>query len=164
MVGNEHTVYRHILNHYSRSQAGPSWKHMMTREMALTLLATYDKVPFRIPLFNKYLDGLGKTDKRKVDEYGFWGLAWLQLCPCLSLGPMRGTIPASILGMNWKRAFCCWPGCGPGWRYSARDYSGGDQHQMRTKFSRTAKPSSKRQFWNDSCYGQANAAPSMNSQ
>jgi uncharacterized membrane protein len=65
----------------------------------------YDKVLFRIPLFNKYLDSLRKRGKPKVDRYGFWGLALFVAVPLPLTGAYTGTILAWLLGMDWKRAF-----------------------------------------------------------
>lgn len=65
----------------------------------------YDKVLFRIPLFNKYLDSLRKRGKPKVDKYGFWGLALFVAVPLPLTGAYTGTILAWLLGMDWKKAF-----------------------------------------------------------
>jgi uncharacterized membrane protein len=65
----------------------------------------YDKVLFRIPLFDKYLDSLRKRGKPKVDKYGFWGLALFVAVPLPLTGAYTGTILAWLLGMDWKKAF-----------------------------------------------------------
>jgi uncharacterized membrane protein len=65
----------------------------------------YDKLLSRIPLFNKYLDGLRKRGKPKVDKYGFWGLVLFVAVPLPLTGAYTGTILAWLLGMDWKRAF-----------------------------------------------------------
>jgi uncharacterized membrane protein len=65
----------------------------------------YDKVLFRIPLFNKYLDNLRKRGEPKVDKYGFWGLALFVAVPLPLTGAYTGTILAWLLGMNWRKAF-----------------------------------------------------------
>jgi len=65
----------------------------------------YDKVLFRIPLFNKYLDNLRKRGKPKVDKYGFWGLVLFVAVPLPLTGAYTGTILAWLLGMNWRKAF-----------------------------------------------------------
>jgi uncharacterized membrane protein len=65
----------------------------------------YDKVLFRIPLFNKYLDSLRERGKPKVDKYGFWGLALFVAVPLPLTGAYTGTILAWLLDMNWKKAF-----------------------------------------------------------
>ena len=65
----------------------------------------YDKVLFRIPLFNKYLDNLRKRGKPKVDKYGFWGLALFVAVPLPLTGAYTGTILAWLLGMDWRKAF-----------------------------------------------------------
>jgi len=65
----------------------------------------YDTILFRIPLFNKYLDGLRKRGKPKVDKYGFWGLALFVAVPLPLTGAYTGTILAWLLGMNWRKAF-----------------------------------------------------------
>jgi uncharacterized membrane protein len=65
----------------------------------------YDKVLFRIPLFDKYLDGLRKRGKPKVDKYGFWGLALFVAVPLPLTGAYTGTILAWLLDMDWKKAF-----------------------------------------------------------
>jgi len=54
----------------------------------------YDKVLFRIPLFSKYLDGLRRRGKPKVDKYGFWGLALFVAVPLPLTGAYTGTILA----------------------------------------------------------------------
>jgi len=64
----------------------------------------YDKLLYRIPLFNKYLDGLQKRGKPKVDRYGVWGLALFVAVPLPLTGAYTGTILAWLLGMDWKRA------------------------------------------------------------
>jgi uncharacterized membrane protein len=65
----------------------------------------YDKLLFRIPLFNKYLDSLRKSGKPKVDKYGFWGLALFVAVPLPLTGAYTGTILAWLLGMDWRKAF-----------------------------------------------------------
>jgi uncharacterized membrane protein len=65
----------------------------------------YDKVLFRIPLFDRYLDSLRKRGKPKVDKYGFWGLALFVAVPLPLTGAYTGTILAWLLGMDWKKAF-----------------------------------------------------------
>jgi uncharacterized membrane protein len=70
---------------------------------ALRLL--YDKVFTRIPLFNRYLDGLKKRGKPAVEKYGFWGLFAFVAVPLPFTGAYTGTILAWLVGMNWKKAF-----------------------------------------------------------
>src|SRR3972149_935756 len=65
----------------------------------------YDKVLFRIPLFDKYLDNLRKRGKPKVDKYGFWGLVLFVAVPLPFTGAYTGTILAWLLGMDWRKAF-----------------------------------------------------------
>jgi len=65
----------------------------------------YDKVLFRIPLFDKYLDNLRKRGKPKVDKYGFWGLFLFVAIPLPITGAYTGTILAWLLGMDWREAF-----------------------------------------------------------
>jgi uncharacterized membrane protein len=65
----------------------------------------YDKVLYRIPLFDKYLDNLRKRGKPKVDKYGFWGLFMFVAIPLPLTGVYTGTILAWLLGMDWKKAF-----------------------------------------------------------
>jgi uncharacterized membrane protein len=65
----------------------------------------YDKVLFRIPLFDKYLDSLRKRGKPKVDKYGFWGLFLFVAVPLPLTGAYTGTILAWLLGMDWRKAF-----------------------------------------------------------
>jgi uncharacterized membrane protein len=65
----------------------------------------YDKLLFRIPLFNKYLDNLRKRGKPKVEKYGFWGLTLFVAIPLPITGAYTGTILAWLVGMDWKKAF-----------------------------------------------------------
>ena len=65
----------------------------------------YDKLLFRIPLFNKYLDNLRKRGKPKVEKYGFWGLTLFVAIPLPITGAYTGTILAWLLGMDWRKAF-----------------------------------------------------------
>ncbi len=65
----------------------------------------YDKVLFRIPLFNKYLDNLRKRGKPKVEKYGFWGLTLFVAIPLPITGAYTGTILAWLLNMDWRKAF-----------------------------------------------------------
>ena len=65
----------------------------------------YDKLLFRIPLFNKYLDNLRKRGKPKVEKYGFWGLTLFVAIPLPITGAYTGTILAWLLGIDWKKAF-----------------------------------------------------------
>jgi len=58
----------------------------------------YDKLLFRIPLFNKYLD-------KKVEKYGFWGLTLFVAIPLPITGAYTGTILAWLLDVEWRRAF-----------------------------------------------------------
>ncbi len=64
----------------------------------------YDKVLYRIPLFDRYLDNLRKRGKPVVDKYGFWGLALFVAVPLPLTGAYTGTILAWLLGVNWRRA------------------------------------------------------------
>jgi uncharacterized membrane protein len=65
----------------------------------------YDKVLYRIPLFDRYLDNLRKRGKPKVEKYGFWGLFLFVAIPLPITGAYTGTILAWLLGMDWRRAF-----------------------------------------------------------
>jgi uncharacterized membrane protein len=65
----------------------------------------YDKLLYRIPLFNKYLDNLRKRGQPKVEKYGFWGLILFVAIPLPITGAYTGTILAWLLGMDWKKAF-----------------------------------------------------------
>ena len=65
----------------------------------------YDKILFRIPLFDKYLDNLRKRGKPKVEKYGFWGLFLFVAIPLPITGAYTGTILAWLLGMDWRKAF-----------------------------------------------------------
>jgi uncharacterized membrane protein len=65
----------------------------------------YDKLLFRIPLFNKYLDNLRKRGEPKVEKYGFWGLILFVAIPLPVTGAYTGTILAWLLGMDWRKAF-----------------------------------------------------------
>jgi uncharacterized membrane protein len=64
----------------------------------------YDRLLYRIPLFNRYLDNLRRRGKPKVDKYGFWGLALFVAIPLPLTGAYTGTILAWLLGMDWKKA------------------------------------------------------------
>ncbi|MGQ9546644.1 MAG: COG2426 family protein [Dehalococcoidia bacterium] len=64
----------------------------------------YDKLFCRIPLFNRYLDGLRKRGKPIVDKHGFWGLFLFVAVPLPFTGAYTGTILAWLLGMNWRKA------------------------------------------------------------
>jgi len=65
----------------------------------------YDKVLYRIPLFDKYLDSLRKRGEPKVDKYGFWGLLFFVAVPLPITGVYTATILAWLLEMDWRRAF-----------------------------------------------------------
>ena len=65
----------------------------------------YDKLLYRIPLFDKYLDSLRRRGKPKVDKYGFWGLLLFVAVPLPVTGAYTGTILAWLLGMDWRKAF-----------------------------------------------------------
>jgi len=65
----------------------------------------YDKLLYRIPLFDKYLDNLRKRGKPKIEKYGFWGLTLFVAIPLPITGAYTGTILAWIVGMDWKKAF-----------------------------------------------------------
>jgi len=65
----------------------------------------YDKLLYRIPLFDKYLDNLRKRGKPKVERYGFWGLILFVAIPLPITGAYTGTILAWLLGMDWRKAF-----------------------------------------------------------
>jgi uncharacterized membrane protein len=65
----------------------------------------YDKVLFRIPLFNKYLGNLRRRGEPKVEKYGFWGLFLFVAVPLPFTGAYTGTILAWLLGMDWRKAF-----------------------------------------------------------
>jgi uncharacterized membrane protein len=70
---------------------------------ALRLL--YDKLLYRIPLSDKYLDSLRRRGKPKVEKYGFWGLFLFVAVPLPLTGAYTGTILAWLLGVDWKKAF-----------------------------------------------------------
>jgi len=65
----------------------------------------YDKLLFRIPLFDKYLDNLRKRGKPKVEKYGFWGLTLFVAIPLPITGVYTATILAWLLGIDWRKAF-----------------------------------------------------------
>ena len=65
----------------------------------------YDKLLYRIPLFNRYLGNLRKRGKPKVDKYGFLGLTLFVAVPLPVTGVYTATILAWLLGMDWKKAF-----------------------------------------------------------
>jgi len=65
----------------------------------------YDKLLYRIPLFDKYLDNLRKRGKPKVEKYGFWGLFLFVAIPLPITGAYTGTILVWLLGMDWRKAF-----------------------------------------------------------
>jgi uncharacterized membrane protein len=65
----------------------------------------YDKLFCRIPLFNRYLDGLRKRGQPIVDRHGFWGLLLFVAIPLPLTGAYTGTILAWLVGMDWRRAF-----------------------------------------------------------
>ena len=65
----------------------------------------YDKVLYRIPLFDRYLDGLRRRGKTIVDKYGFWGLFLFVAVPLPFTGVYTATILAWLLEMDWRRAF-----------------------------------------------------------
>jgi len=65
----------------------------------------YDKLLYRIPLFDKYLDNLRKRGKPKIEKYGFWGLILFVAIPLPITGAYTGTILAWLLGMDWRKAF-----------------------------------------------------------
>ena len=65
----------------------------------------YDKLLYRIPLFDKYLDNLRKRGKPKIEKYGFWGLTLFVAIPLPITGAYTGTILAWLMDMDWKKAF-----------------------------------------------------------
>jgi uncharacterized membrane protein len=65
----------------------------------------YDKLLYRIPLFDKYLNHLRKRGEPVVEKYGFWGLTLFVAIPLPITGAYTGTILAWLLGMDWKKAF-----------------------------------------------------------
>ena len=64
----------------------------------------YDKVLYRIPLFDRYLGNLRKRGKPIVDKYGFWGLFLFVAVPLPLTGAYTGTILAWLLDMDWRKA------------------------------------------------------------
>ena len=65
----------------------------------------YDKLLYRIPLFDKYLDNLRRRGKPVVEKHGFWGLCLFVAVPLPLTGAYTGTILAWLLGITWRRAF-----------------------------------------------------------
>jgi uncharacterized membrane protein len=65
----------------------------------------YDRVLYRVPLFDRYLANLRKRGKPKVDKYGFWGLALFVAVPLPLTGAYTGTILAWLLDVDWRKAF-----------------------------------------------------------
>jgi uncharacterized membrane protein len=65
----------------------------------------YNKLLYRIPLFDKYLDNLRRRGKSIVEKHGFWGLILFVAIPLPITGAYTGTILAWLVGMNWKKAF-----------------------------------------------------------
>jgi uncharacterized membrane protein len=71
----------------------------------------YDKLLYRIPLFNKYLDRMRKRGKPKVDKYGFLALTLFVAVPLPITGVYTATILAWLLDMDWRK---CFPAVGLG--------------------------------------------------
>ena len=65
----------------------------------------YDKLLYRIPLFDKYLNHLRKRGEPVVEKYGFWGLTLFVAIPLPITGAYTGTMLAWLVGMDWKKAF-----------------------------------------------------------
>ena len=65
----------------------------------------YDKLLYRIPLFNKYLNLVRKRGEPVVQKYGFLGLALFVAIPLPITGAYTGTILAWLIGMDWRKAF-----------------------------------------------------------
>ena len=65
----------------------------------------YDKLLYRIPLFDKYLNHLRKRGEPVVEKYGYWGLTLFVAIPLPITGAYTGTILAWLVGMDWKKAF-----------------------------------------------------------
>ena len=65
----------------------------------------YDKLLYRIPLSDKYLNYLRKRGKPIVEKYGFWGLTLFVAIPLPITGAYTGTILAWLVDMDWKKAF-----------------------------------------------------------
>jgi uncharacterized membrane protein len=65
----------------------------------------YDKLLYRIPLFDKYLNHLRKRGEPVVEKYGFWGLTLFVAIPLPITGAYTGTMLAWLVGMDWKKVF-----------------------------------------------------------
>ena len=65
----------------------------------------YDKLLYRIPLFNKYLNLVRKRGEPVVKKYGFLGLALFVAIPLPITGAYTGTILAWLIDMDWRKAF-----------------------------------------------------------
>jgi len=65
----------------------------------------YDKLLYRIPLFDKYLNLVRKRGEPVVEKYGFLGLALFVAIPLPITGAYTGTILAWLIGMDWRKAF-----------------------------------------------------------
>jgi uncharacterized membrane protein len=65
----------------------------------------YDKLLYRIPLSDKYLNNLRKRGKPIVEKHGFWGLLLFVAIPLPITGAYTGTILAWLVDMDWKKAF-----------------------------------------------------------
>ena len=65
----------------------------------------YDKLLYRIPLSDKYLNNLRKRGKPIVEKHGLWGLLLFVAIPLPITGAYTGTILAWLVDMDWKKAF-----------------------------------------------------------
>jgi len=65
----------------------------------------YDKLLFKIKLFNKYLERIRKKGKPYIDRYGILGLTLFIALPAPLTGTYTATILSWFLGLNWKKSF-----------------------------------------------------------
>lgn len=62
----------------------------------------------RIPKLNSFIDRLeekGKSKKKTVEKYGFWGLFLFVAIPLPGTGAWTGALIAAMMDMRLKRAF-----------------------------------------------------------
>jgi len=71
----------------------------------LGLCLFYDRLLWRIPFFDRYLESLRRRGKPTVDRYGFWGLLFFVAIPLPITGVYTATSLAWLLEIDRRKAF-----------------------------------------------------------
>ena len=84
--------------------AGPAFLNIPTwRAIPICLVGNLIPIPFILLLIRPIFAWLRKSDR--ISRYEFWGLVLFVGIPLPGTGAWTGALVASLLGIDWKKAF-----------------------------------------------------------